>query len=123
MRNAISLDGLRVISAIAQKGSFAEAAKSLFKVPSAITYTVAKLESYLQVSLFDRQGQRATLTQAGKLLLKDGEALLEAAGRLEQSVKQVESGWETRLTIAKDTIVQDAKLLSVVGDFCLLAIA
>ena len=50
--NAITLDALRAIEAIHQQGSFAGAAKVLFKVPSALTYTIAKLESDLNVALF-----------------------------------------------------------------------
>ncbi len=105
MHHAITLEALRVLEAINQKGSFAEAAKSLFKVPSALTYTMQKLENDLGVALFDRQGQRAKLTEAGEVLLSEGEILLSAAALLEQRVKQVESGWETKLTIAKDTII------------------
>ncbi len=36
---------LMIIETIHQQGSFAGAVKVLFKVPSALTYTIAKLES------------------------------------------------------------------------------
>lgn len=120
MHHAITLEALRVLEAIHQKGSFAEAAKSLFKVPSALTYTMQKLESDLGVALFDRQGQRAKLTEAGQVLLSEGEILLTAATQLEQRVKQVESGWETKLTIAKDTIISNQSVLDIVQRFCKL---
>ena len=55
----LSLDGLLVLDAIARKGSFAAAAEELHRVPSAITYTVQKLEQDLGVTLFDRSGHRA----------------------------------------------------------------
>ena len=118
MHHAITLEALRVLEAINQKGSFAEAAKSLFKVPSALTYTMQKLENDLGVALFDRQGQRAKLNEAGEVLLSEGEILLSAAALLEQRVKQVESGWETKLTIAKDTIIDNKLVLDVVQRFC-----
>lgn len=120
MHNAITLDALRVISAIAHKGSFAQAAKSLYKVPSALTYTVSKLESDLGVLLFDRKGQRAVLTQAGKMLLKDGEVLLQATMRLEQGIRQVDSGWERHLVIAKDAVIRNQTIQQVVKRFCQL---
>jgi DNA-binding transcriptional LysR family regulator len=120
MHPAITLDALRVLLAIHEKGSFAEAAKSLFKVPSALTYTVSKLEQDLGVALFNRQGQRAVLTQAGELLIKEGADLLRAASRLEDGVRQLESGWETRMVIAKDTVINTPALLSVVQAFCQL---
>lgn len=96
----ISLDSLEVLDAIERKGSFAAAAESLFRVPSAITYTVRKLEEDLGVSLFNRSGHRAELTEAGIELLREGRLLLSAASELETHVKLVASGIETELTIA-----------------------
>ena len=72
----ISLDSLEVLDAIDRKGSFAAAAESLFRVPSAITYTVRKLEEDLGVALFNRSGHRAELTEAGIELLREGRLLL-----------------------------------------------
>lgn len=118
MHNAVTLEALRVIEVIHQKGTFAAAAKALFKVPSALTYTVQKLESDLGVSLFNREGQKAVLTEAGYLVLREGREILRAAQNLQERVKQVESGWETSLTIAKDTIIPSLPLLKVIDDFC-----
>lgn len=44
MKYPITLDALEVLDAIDRKGSFAAAANELFRVPSAISYTVQKLE-------------------------------------------------------------------------------
>lgn len=96
----ISLDSLEVLDAIDRKGSFAAAAESLFRVPSAITYTVRKLEEDLGVALFNRSGHRAELTEAGIELLREGRLLLSSASELETHVKLVASGIETELTIA-----------------------
>ncbi len=117
MRHAISLEALRILVAIERKGSFAAAAEALHKVPSALSYTVAKLEADLAVSLYDRSGQRAVLTAAGRLLLEEGRHLLAAAERLEELIKQLQSGWEPVLRIARDTILPMAPLLEVLGQF------
>ena len=77
MKSPITLDGLRAIEAINQQGSFAAAAKVLFKVPSALTYTIAKLESDLNVVLFDRSKQRAKLTAAGNLFVRTRKSHIE----------------------------------------------
>ena len=100
MHTKLSLDSLEVLDAIARKGSFASAAEALFRVPSAITYTVRKLEEDLGVLIFNRSGHRAELTLAGAELLKEGRHLLNAASELESRVKRVASGVETELTIA-----------------------
>jgi DNA-binding transcriptional LysR family regulator len=66
----ISLDAIETLDAIDRRGSFAAAAEELFRVPSAITYHVQKLEQDMGVALFDRSGHRAELTEAGKELLR-----------------------------------------------------
>jgi len=113
----LSLDAIEVLDAIARKGSFAAAAESLFRVPSAVTYTVRKLEEDLGVSLFNRSGHRAELTEAGAELLREGRNLLNAANELELRVKRVASGVETDLTIAVSDIFNIASIYPLLGRF------
>jgi DNA-binding transcriptional LysR family regulator len=114
---ALSLDALEVLDAIDRKGSFAAAATELHRVPSAITYSVRQLEGGLGISLFDRRGHRAVLTEAGRELLAEGRRLLGAAADLECRVRQVADGWEAQLRIAVDTVISIAKLYGVIGEF------
>ncbi len=53
---ALTLEALRVMDAIDRRGSFAAAADELGRVPSALSYTMQKLEEELDVVLFDRSG-------------------------------------------------------------------
>lgn len=117
MNIKIALDALEVIDAIARKGSFAAAAESLYRVPSAITYTVRNLETDLGVTLFNRSGHRATLTEAGEELLREGRHLLRAAGELELRVKRVATGVETNLNIAINDLLRMEALYPVLQDF------
>lgn len=117
MHNVLSLDALRALDAIDRKGSFAAAAEALYKVPSALSYTIAKLESDLDVALFDRSKQKAQLTPAGQLLLEQGRTLLHAANQLQNAVKQLDTGWETEFTLAKDSIVPNTPVLDVISQF------
>lgn len=113
----LSLESIEVLDAIARKGSFAAAAESLFRVPSAITYTVRKLEEDLGVALFNRSGHRAELTSAGAELLREGRNLLNAANELESRVKRVASGIETELTIAVSDIFNIAAIYPTLDKF------
>lgn len=113
----LSLESLEVIDAIARKGSFAAAADSLYKVPSAVTYTIRKLEDDLGVTLFNRSGHRAILTEAGAELLNEGRNLLNAAGELESRVKRVASGIETDLTIAVSDLFETSFIYPVLEKF------
>jgi DNA-binding transcriptional LysR family regulator len=117
MNNKISLEALEILDAIARKGSFASAAESLFRVPSAITYSVRKLEEDLGVPLFNRSGHRATLTEAGEELLHEGRHLLQAAQELEARVKRVATGVETELSIALSDVLPIEPLFSLIDEF------
>lgn len=117
MHTAITIDALKVLDAIDHKGSFAGAAAELFRVPSAISYTVQKLEEDLDVNIYDRSGHRAILTPAGRYLLKEGRALLEAAENLAHTTKQVAQGWETRLKIGFNSLLPAQCLFSAIRDF------
>ena len=113
----LTLESLQVLDAIARRGSFAAAAEELFRVPSAMTYTVQKLEQDLGVTLFDRSGHRAILTPAGQELLTEGRQLLRAASDLESRVKRVATGWEAELNLAHDDILPLGRLLPMIGEF------
>lgn len=113
----LSLESIEVLDAIARKGSFAAAAESLFRVPSALTYTVRKLEEDLGVSLFNRSGHRAELTEAGAELLREGRHLLSAASELESRVRRVASGVETELCIAVSDIFNIAAIYPILDRF------
>lgn len=113
----LTLDALQVLDAIDRKGSFAAAAEELFRVPSAITYTVQKLEQDLAVALFDRTGHKAVLTPAGQALLQEGRHLLRAAQLLESRVQRVATGYETELTIAVSDLIGVERLFPLLEDF------
>jgi DNA-binding transcriptional LysR family regulator len=113
----LTLDALTVLDAIDRRGSFAAASEELHRVPSAISYTVQKLEQDLDATVFNRSGHRAVLTPAGKALLDEGRHLLSAAHELECHVKRVATGWEAELRIAVDTIYPVASLLPLIQRF------
>ncbi len=122
MHTAITIDALKVLDAIDRKGSFAGAANELFRVPSAISYTVQKLEEDLSVAIFDRSGHRASLTPAGRYLLEEGRTLLEAAENLAHTTKQVAQGWETRLRIGFNSLLPATCLFPAVREFYALGV-
>ncbi|HPU53865.1 MAG TPA: LysR substrate-binding domain-containing protein, partial [Burkholderiaceae bacterium] len=113
----LSLDSIAVLDAIARRGSFAAAASELGKVPSALTYTVRRLEEELDVLLFDRRGKRARLTAAGEELLERGRLLMRSADDIVCRVKEVASGWEVELRIAVDGVVAFEQVRSLIEDF------
>ncbi|NDI87041.1 LysR family transcriptional regulator [Undibacterium crateris] len=113
----LTLEALQILDAIARKGSFAAAAAALDKVPSAITYSIRKLEEDLDVLLFDRRGHKAQLTEAGAELLQQGRHLLNAAQELENRVKRTASGWEAEFRIVLDGVIRFEDLIPLLQEF------
>ncbi|AIY40337.1 LysR-family transcriptional regulator [Collimonas arenae] len=113
----LTLEALQILDTIDRKGSFAAAAIELDRVPSALTYSVRKLEEDLDVLLFDRRGHRAKLTVAGLELLTEGRHLLLAAQELERRVKRAATGWEVELRIVLDSIIPFDSLLPLIEAF------
>lgn len=113
----LTLEALQIIDVIDRQGSFAAAANALDRVPSALTYSVRKLEDDLDVLLFDRRGHRAKLTPAGRELLEEGRHLLRAAGELERRVKRAATGFEVELRIVVDSVIPFDHLLPLIAAF------
>ncbi|MFP1778361.1 LysR family transcriptional regulator [Lonsdalea quercina] len=107
---ALTLEALRVMDAIERRGSFAAAADELGRVPSALSYTMQKLEDELDVVLFDRSGHRTKFTNVGRMLLERGRVLLEAADKLTTDAEALARGWETHVTIVAEALVPTERL-------------
>jgi len=97
-----TLDQLLALDAIARTGSFAAAAKELHKVPSAISYLVAGLESALEVDAFDRTRRKAVLTKSGKRILEASQEVIERAHALDRVARELRDGWEAELHVIVD---------------------
>ena len=113
-RDWLTPEMLLMLQTIAQRGSFAAAARELGLVPSALTYRVRQLEDALDVLLFDRSSRQARPTAAGRELLREAERLLGDLDAVANRVRRVATGWEAVLTIAVDSVVSR----TVVMDLC-----
>ncbi|HID7486045.1 LysR family transcriptional regulator [Morganella morganii] len=111
---ALTLESLRVMDAIDRRGSFAAAAEELGRVPSALSYTMQKLEEELDVVLFDRSGHRTKFTNVGRMLLERGRLLLEAADKLTSDAEALARGWEPHLTIVCEALIPTSSLFPLV---------
>lgn len=118
---ALTLEALRVMDAIDRRGSFAAAADELGRVPSALSYTMQKLEEELDVVLFDRSGHRTKFTNVGRMLLERGRILLEAADKLTTDAEALARGWETHITIVVEALIPTEKLFPLLDKLSLKA--
>ncbi|MFN9747213.1 MAG: LysR family transcriptional regulator [Betaproteobacteria bacterium] len=113
----LSIEALGVLDAVERHASFTKAAAELHKVPSALSYTVAQLESALGMRVFDRSRRRVQLTPAGAELLADGRHLLHMADEVQRRLAQRKAGWEATLRLAVDTIFGLQTIFPVIADF------
>jgi DNA-binding transcriptional LysR family regulator len=78
---------------------------------------VRSLEDALEVTIFDRSGHRATLTDEGRLLLAEGRKVLAEAARLERMASELRRGWEPRLSIVVDGLLPLSPILRALRRF------
>jgi DNA-binding transcriptional LysR family regulator len=104
--NMLSEDELALLEAIRDTGSLSRAAARLGKAPSTLSHAARQLEERFDALLFDRRRYRLQLTPAGQLLANEAARLMQDVGRLTQRVKQVASGWEDRLWIVTDELLE-----------------
>ena len=93
------LDVLVILDALEKEGSFAAASAKLYKTPSALSYTIHKLESDLNIQLLDRSGHRARFTPTGQMLLEKGREVLHTVREAPAS------GWSALVEGRADIIV------------------
>ncbi|GJH22186.1 LysR family transcriptional regulator [Caballeronia novacaledonica] len=113
----LSEEELSLLDAIRETGSLSRAAARLGKAPSTVSHAARQLETRFDALLFDRRRYRLQLTPAGHLLADEASRLMLDVSRLAQRVKQIASGWEDRLWIVCDEILEFETLLPVVQAF------
>jgi DNA-binding transcriptional LysR family regulator len=113
----ISLEQWRALLAVVDAGGYAQAAAALHKSQSAVTYAVQKLESLLNVKVFEVIGRKAQLTPTGEVLYRRAKALLDEAGALEGAAGTLAAGWEPEVRLAVEIIFPTWLLLECFADF------
>ncbi|KEA62191.1 Transcriptional regulator, LysR family [Marinobacterium lacunae] len=117
MSSPLTLDALRILDAIDRRKSFAAAAEELYRVPSAVSYTINKLEDDLGIKLFDRSKRKAELTAVGRLVLDQGRQILTASEELTVLARQAAGGWEAELRICVDSALGFDAVYDLIGQF------
>ena len=102
MIDGLTLDQIRVFIAVAEAGSFSQAAKALNRAQSAVTYAIQRLEAETETPVFDRSAYRPVLTEAGKALLARAERISEEARGFRDQARSLARGLEPELSIALD---------------------
>lgn len=113
----ITLEQWAAFKAVVEEGSFARAAEALNKSQSTVSYALARLEEQLPVAVFQRDGRKAELTEAGKVLYRQACYFLEQAGELERAAQYLARGWEAEVTLGVDAATPMERLLNALKRF------
>jgi DNA-binding transcriptional LysR family regulator len=105
MLGALTLDQLRVLTTIADTGSFSAAGRKLRRVQSAVSQSVRTMETSQAVALFDRSRKTPALTEAGRALVAQARQVLRQAELFESIASEIAAGLEPELTLAVDNFL------------------
>jgi len=96
----VTLEQLKVLCAIVDKGSFRAAAQTLHRSQSAVSIAIRNLEEELSVNLFNRDEYRAALTDQGRSLYQKAQRVLSQADEFSALAKNYSMGDEPKLSLA-----------------------
>lgn len=111
-----TLEQWAVLAAVVDAGGFAQAALSLNRSQSAISYSVARLQESLDLALLVVEGRKSVLTPHGRTLLARGRALVKELDTLEALARSLKQGWERELKLIVDAAFPRARLLNIVAE-------
>ncbi len=111
-----SLEQWTVLAAVIDRGGFAQAAASLHRSQSAVSYAIARLQEALDVPLLSIEGRKAVLTPHGQVLLKRARPLLKDLETLESLARQLKQGWEPELRIVVDAAFPRERLMRIIAE-------
>lgn len=113
----ISLDQWQALVTVVEAGGYEKAAAQLNKTQSTVSYAVKKIESQLDLKLFEITGRKAVLTPEGQALYRRGRALVDEAARVERSAANLAAGSEAQIAIAAEIIFPTWLLLQCMERF------
>ena len=79
------IDSVAVFAEVAERGSFAAAARHLSRSPAAVTRAIAELETRRGVRLLNRTTRAVSVTQAGQRFLSGARRVLADLAEIEQA--------------------------------------
>jgi DNA-binding transcriptional LysR family regulator len=79
------IDAVAVFAEVAERGSFAEAARRLGRSPAAVTRAIAELEARLGIRLLNRTTRAVSVTEAGQRFLAGAKRVLADLDEIERA--------------------------------------
>jgi DNA-binding transcriptional LysR family regulator len=117
MYDPVTLDQLRALVAVIEEGSFSAAARKLQRVQSAISTSMANLESQLGVPVWDRATKVARLTPQGQAVLASARRVLAEVDGLKRLTSGMSEGLEATVSLCVDALLPLEALIQLCTGF------
>src|ERR1700704_3190415 len=114
---SITIAGLRIFESVARHATFSRAAEELHVSQPYVSNQIHELEAKLRVSLFRRVGRRVYLTEAGVLLNRHANELLQRIIGTEREIAELRKVIVGRLDLATVVIAAEHVLTHALGEF------
>jgi Transcriptional regulator len=108
---------LKVFQSVVRNLSFTKASQELFITQPAVTKHVQELETEYKTQLFERLGNKISLTPAGKLLMEHSEQILAGYKQLEYEMNLLHDEHSGELRIGASTTIAQYVLPALLAIF------
>ena len=113
----MELNVLKTFITAAEFGHFRKAAERLYISQPSVTVHIKQLEKELGVLLFEREGKKIKLTEAGRFYLKHAQRLLDVYEEGITNLQSFHQGYTTKLQIAISPLIADNVLPFVLKQY------
>ncbi|MFJ2982021.1 MULTISPECIES: LysR family transcriptional regulator [unclassified Pseudomonas] len=110
-----SSDNIQLFLAVLDRGSFSAAARTLGRVPSAVSMAVGNLEAELGYALFERGAREVRATAQALALEPHARLIAEQLGLLQVHALELSQGLESSLTLAVVPDIDHRPLLAAIA--------
>ena len=117
----MTLEQLKVLCAIVDRGGFRAAAETLHRSQSAVSISIRKLEEELGLKLFLRDQYRPVLTDDGRSLYEKARTVLSHVDEFSILAKHFATGDEPELRLAMSAIAPVERIMAVLNEVTLQA--
>ena len=108
---------LEIFLAIAEAGSFTQAASRLRVAQPSLSYAIRMLEKELATPLFERLGRGVRLTPAGEALVAPARRTMQSFSLAKGAVRGQSAAGFGRVTVVSSTLWAVEPLVPIVGEF------
>ena len=112
-----TLDQLRALIAVIEEGSFSAAARKLHRVQSAVSTSMANLETQLGIPLWDRSTKVARLTEQGQAVLAAARKVCTEVDALRKLAAGMVLGLEASVSLCVDILFPVTALVDLCERF------